>query len=102
MPLLVDDVVELAGDLVVHAAEVVAVESVLALLASRFEQLAQTLPAVRRSRSRMPSCIIRRRAALTSPWYSSSSVSSSNSEIGVEVEPALGAVPPRVREPLPP
>ena len=30
-------------------------------------------------RSRMPSCIIRRSAELTSPWYSRSSVSSSNS-----------------------
>ena len=40
VPLLVDDVVELAGDLVVHAAEVEAVESLLALAAQPVEQLA--------------------------------------------------------------
>ena len=41
--LLVDDVVELAVDLVVHAAEVVPVEPLLALLAQAGEQVAQTL-----------------------------------------------------------
>ena len=39
MALLVDDVVELAGDLVVHTAEVVPVEPVLALAAELLEQL---------------------------------------------------------------
>ena len=46
MALLVDDVVELAGDLVVDAAEVEAVEAVLALLAQLLEQLADALQAV--------------------------------------------------------
>ena len=41
--LLVDDVVELAGDLVVDAAEVEAVEALLALLAQLLEQLAHAL-----------------------------------------------------------
>ena len=41
--LLVDDVVELVGDLVVDAAEVDAVEPLLALLAQPLEQLAQAL-----------------------------------------------------------
>ena len=43
MALLVDDVVELVGDLVVHAAEVEAVEPLLALPAQLLEQLAHAL-----------------------------------------------------------
>ena len=95
--LLVDDVVELAGDLVVDAAEVVALEALLALLAQLLEQLAQALQplavAVRR-----PSCINRRSAALRSPWYEEIVGDLVEQSVGVEVEPLLGAVPPRVGE----
>ena len=50
-------------------------------------------------RSRKPDCIIRRSAALRSPWYSRSSVISREHRVGVELEADLGAVPPRVAEP---
>ena len=44
-------------------------------------------------RSCSPRCIIRRSAALTSPWYSNSSVSSSKSGVGIEVEAASASRP---------
>ena len=43
VPLLVDDVVQLGGDLVVHAAEVVLVEALLALLAELGEEIAEAV-----------------------------------------------------------
>jgi hypothetical protein len=44
--LLVDNVVQFVGDLLVHAPEVVPIEPVLALLAQPFQHLAQTLNTV--------------------------------------------------------
>ena len=98
--LLVDDVVELAVDLVVHAAEVVAGRGAPGAPARSCSSSSRRPCSCSPLRSRMPSCIIRRRAALTSPWYSSSSVSSSNSASASRSNPRLRAVPPRVREPL--
>ena len=46
MALLVDDVVQLVGDLAVHPAEIELVEAVLALLAQLVHHLAQTLHAL--------------------------------------------------------
>ena len=77
MTLLVDDVVELAGDLVVHPTEVEPVEPLLTFPPQLVEQLSDAGEAVAVPIAQFW-CIIRRSAALTSPWYSSSSVSSSN------------------------
>ena len=66
------------GDVVVDAAEVVALELVLAACAGA-SRASRGGPASRSPlRSRKPDCIIRRSAVLRSPWYSRSSVISSS------------------------
>ena len=88
VPLLVDDVVELAVDLVVHAAEVMAVEALPALLAQLLEQLAQTLQGSP-SGPRMPSCMHppQRRVDVTVIQELVGQLV--EQEVGVDVEPAL-------------
>jgi hypothetical protein len=98
VPLLVDDVVELAVDLVVDAAEVMAVESLLALLAEPGEQIAQPL---------QPFPFGAAHALLQHPAQRGIDVTVVQQlvgqlveqEVGVDVEAALGSVPSRVREP---
>ena len=67
LALHVDDVAQLLGDLVVDAAEVVLLELVPPLAAQLLEHLADALDALA-VRSLNPDCIMRRRAALRSPW----------------------------------
>ena len=96
--LLVDDVVELAGDLVVDAAEVEAVEPVLALLAQLLEQLAHALQAL---------AVAVPQALVHHPPQRGVDVTVVQQLVGqlleqgiaVELEALLRAVPPRVREP---
>ena len=95
--LLVDDVVELAGDLVVDAAEVEAVEPVLALLAQLLEQLADALEAV---------AVAVAQALVHHPAQRRVDVAVVEQLVGqlleqgvaVELEALLRAVPPGVRE----
>ena len=95
--LLVDDVVELAGDLVVHAAEVVTVEPLLALRAELLEQLADPC---------QPLAVAVAHALLHHPPQGGVDVAVVQQlvgelveeRVGVEVEPALRAIPPRVGE----
>ena len=75
----VDDLVELLGDVVVDAAEVVALELLAPALAQLLEHLAQAHELARRCGPGSPAACIRRSAALRSPWYSRSSVISSSS-----------------------
>ena len=72
--LLVDDVGELAGDLVVDAAEIEALEAFPARFAQPAQQLAEPGDAPHHRRPRSPSFISRRSAALTSPCSIRSSV----------------------------
>ena len=96
--LLVDDVVELAGDLVVDAAEIEAVEALLTLPAQPFEQLAHALHAL---------AVAVAQALVHHPPQRGVDVAVVQQLVGqlleqgvaVEVEPLLRAVPPRVREP---
>ena len=96
--LLVDDVVELAGDLVVDAAEVEAVEALLALPAQPLEQLAHALQAL---------AVAVAEALVHHPPQRRVDVAVVQQLVGqlleqgvaVELEPLLRAVPPRVREP---
>ena len=98
MALLVDDVVELVGDLVVDAAEVAPVEPLLALLAQLVHQLAQALQAL---------AVAVLHALLHHPPQGGVDVAVVEQvvgelveqRVGVELEPRLRAVPPRVGEP---
>ena len=95
--LLVDDVVELAGDLVVHPAEVVTVETLLALAAELVEQLADPCQLL---------AVAVAHALVHHPSQGGVDVAVVQQlvgelveeRVGVEVEPALRAVPPRVGE----
>ena len=95
--LLVDDVVELAGDLVVDPAEVEAVEAVLALAAQLLEQLAHALEAL---------AVAVAQALVHHPPQRGVDVAVVEQLVGqlleqrvaVELEPLLGAVPAGVRE----
>ena len=96
--LLVDDVVELVGDLVVDAAEVEAVEPLLALPAQLLEQLAQALHAL---------AVAVAQALLHHPAQRGVDVAVVQQvvgelleeRVGVELEALLRPVPPGVREP---
>ncbi len=96
--LLVDDVVELAGDLVIDAAEVEAVEPLLPFPAQTFEQLAHTLQAL---------AIAVAEALVHHPPQRGVDVAVVEQLVGqllqqgvaVELEPLLRAIPPRVGEP---
>ena len=98
MALLVDDVVQLVGDLVVDAAEVELVELVLALLAQLVHQLAQALHAL---------AVAVAHALLHHPPQRRVHVAVVEQVVGelveeplgIEVEPLLRAVPSRIREP---
>ena len=95
--LLVDDVVELAGDLVVDTAEVEAVEAVLALAAQLLEQLADALQAL---------AVAVAEALVHHPAQGGVDVAVVQQLVGqlleqrvaVELEPLLGAVPAGVGE----
>ena len=96
--LLVDDVVELVGDLVVDAAEVVALEPSWRSLAQLLEQLAQALQLL---------AVAVAEALLHHPPQGGVEVAVVEQvvgelveqRVGVELEPLLRAVPPRVGEP---
>ena len=96
--LLVDDVVELAGDLVVDAAEVEAVEPLLALLAQLLQQLAHALHAL---------AVAVAQALVHHPPERGVDVAVVEQFVGqllqqgvaVELEALLRAIPPRVGEP---
>ena len=96
--LFVDDVAQLVGDLVVHAAEVEPIEPVLALLAQLVHQLAQALQAL---------AVAVGHALLHHPAQRAVDVAVVQQvvgdlveeRIGVEVEALLRAIPARVREP---
>ena len=90
--LLVDDVVELAGDLVVHAAEVEAVEPLRRAWRSRSSS-SRSPASGSPLRSRSPSFISRRSAAVTSPCSIRSSVIDAEQVVGVELEPAAASRP---------
>ena len=95
--LLVDDVVELTGDLVVHAAEVVAVEPVLTLTPELLEQLTDPgqLLAVAVAHALVhhpPQCGID--VAVVQQLVGQLV----EERVGVEVESTLRAIPPRVGE----
>ena len=98
MAFLVDDVVEFGLDLVVHAAEVVPVETVPALLAQLFEQLTQALQLL---------AVAIAQALLHHPAQGGIDVAVVEELVGqlvegrisVEFEALLRAVPPRIREP---
>ena len=93
VPLGVHDVAQLPSDVVVHPSEVVALQRVLADGgAARMSPLAVAVPETRLGSKR-------RNALFRSPWYSRSSVISSSTRVGVEVEPDLRAVPAGVGEP---
>ena len=98
MALLVDDVVELVGDLVVDAAEVEAVEALLALLAQLLHQLAQALQALAVA---VPHALLHHPAQRGVDVTVVEQVVGQLLEqaLGVELEPLLRAVPARVREP---
>ncbi len=92
MALLVDDVVELVGDLLVDAAEVATVEPLLACLAELVHQFAQALH---------PLAVAVLHALLHQPAQGRVDVAVVEQvvgqlveePIGVELEPLLGAVP---------
>ena len=67
-PLLVDDVPQPLGDVLVGAAEVVAVEHLPAALAEPFEDLAHAGDALVVAVRGSPRCMRRCRAWLRSPW----------------------------------
>ena len=98
MAFLVDDVVEFGLDLVVDAAEVVPVETVLALLAQLFQQLAQAL---------QPLAVAVAQALLHHPPQGAIDVAVVEEIVGqlvedglrVEFEALLRAVPARIGEP---
>src|SRR6185503_11380896 len=91
-------VVEFGLDLVVHTAEVVSVETVLAFLTELLEQLAQTLQFL---------AVAIAQALLHHPAEGGIDVAVVQQlvgqlvegRVGVELEALLRAVPPRVREP---
>ena len=100
--LLLDDLVELLGDVLVDAAEVVAVELLAALLAQLLEHLAQAHELLAVRGRWKPCCIMRRSAALQVAVVEQVVGHLVEERVGVEVEADLRAVPPRVREPAHP
>ena len=98
MALLVDDVVQLVGDLAVHAAEVEAVQPLLAFVAQLLQQLAKALHLV---------AVAVAHALLHEATEGGVDVAVVQEVVGevveqgvgIEIEPFLGAVPARVGEP---
>ena len=95
--LLLDDLVEPPGDVVVDATEVVAVEHLLALLAELVEHLAQALEVAAVA---VVEALLHRAAQRRVEIAVVEQVVGQLAEqrVGVEVEAGLGAVPARVAE----
>ena len=94
-PLGLEDLVELTGDVVVDAAEVVALLGLLAPAPDALEQLAQALD-VAAVAVLEPCWSSRRRAASTLAVVKQAVVHLLEHPVGVEVEAGLGPVPGRV------
>ena len=98
--LLLDDLVELLGDVVVDAAEVARLELLAPALAKPLEHVAQAHRARSPLRSRKPCCIMPAQRGVEVAVVEEVVGHLLEQRVGVEIEADLGAVPARVLESL--